>query len=308
MKSKKIDFLYGILIITLLGAGIVFWVMPKIYQSYPYTLLLEALHSVHPSSTPSWEGQWVSVGSTQFSGSGITISSLKKSGFVFHAVGTDGGDVEVWTNSTTDQITGKNTVSGTMSIDDNMADYKDSIPSAPPSDPNDEPTMPCTATFTLSADGASLVVKTDCSEYYAGDNVDFNGTYRKDIKIPNVDLRQLYAFKANPQSYSTFTDLVGTNLETFQDNDMTEAPLTDTDNFGASVSAIVVAHLETSNESIIMVAPGNQIWAATTDINKAGNARVLYFTNVPAWKAKLPKTIKQWMRNFNQDPIVFENK
>jgi hypothetical protein len=300
--TKTINFLYGTLLITVVGAGIVFWILSKIDQSYPE---ITATNTT-PSSVSDWQGHWILVGSDQFSGSDMTVSSLTKTGFTFDISSSDGGDSGEWTNYQVNQSTGKNEIVGTMSIEGDVAHYTDD-PTNAFKDINAG--KPCTGTFTLSNDGVSLFVKTNCDQYYAGNGVYFDGTYRKDVKtLDTADLRQLYAFKANPQSYSVFTSLVGNTLKTFNNNDMQEDQIDDLDGFGASVSGIAVAHLYTENESIIMVAPNNQIWAATIDWDAQNNQKVDYFTNVPAWKNKLPKTIKAWMANFNEYPVVYENK
>ena len=58
-------------------------------------------------------------------------------------------------------------------------------------------------------------------------------------------------------------------------------------------------------------AKGN-IWAAVISINEQDKAAADYYTNVPAWTNKLPKTIETWIadkRESNKDlTVVYKNK
>ena len=76
------------------------------------------------------------------------------------------------------------------------------------------------------------------------------------------------------------------------------------ENLDEKVTARVVfgaiAGLYTIMESVVMFNSVGQMWVAYID-----DQTVRYFTNVPAYRNFLPKTIENWRRAFSDKPVEY---
>jgi uncharacterized protein len=67
----------------------------------------------------------------------------------------------------------------------------------------------------------------------------------------------------------------------------------DKDGLGAKVTDCFVRGLANTNAAVMM-AKGTQLWIGLLVFDKRNQSRMRYYTNVPAWKQKLPRTIQAW--------------
>lgn len=92
-----------------------------------------------------------------------------------------------------------------------------------------------------------------------------------------------------PEEYKTLTE----SMAVMSQNEL------DVDKLGAFVFPGAVSGLYTVMEGIVMVEPSGKLWVAYIDGDE-----VRYFTNVPAYLQKPPKTIEQWRARFEDKPVV----
>ncbi|RDU95828.1 DUF1311 domain-containing protein [Trinickia dinghuensis] len=67
----------------------------------------------------------------------------------------------------------------------------------------------------------------------------------------------------------------------------------DLDHLGAHAQNFFVRGLANTNAAIVMN-NGSQLWIGLLVFDKSNNVRMRYYTNVPAWKKRVPKTILAW--------------
>ncbi len=121
---------------------------------------------------------------------------------------------------------------------------------------------------------------------------------RKVVVVQKTKLEQSSFFAAHPGAYTSFKELVGDALPEFESTVGTES--SDTDSIlRADIGLFTVQKedekLAENVASIILIVPGNKIWAAI--IYRSGSGAIVqlhYYTNVPEWEHKLPQSIKKW--------------
>ena len=276
-------------------------------------LLVARIYPAPHASAPApvrandFTGVWIREDSNNFDNTVITISNQNMDGFTFAIDALSGADSGMWGNydSETKKLVGK------FSLSTNAAHYTDNADD--PIYKNDDGTIdpPCTGDFTLSDDGSTLDLNTDCSNLYAGFGVDFSGTFRKDATVKTIQIKDGDLFGSRADAYTQFTSLVGKNLDLFNQTIALESSDTVTDKELGTVtySSYAVPHAYTELESIVVVGPHNSIWAAVIDWDSATESSLIrYFTTESKWKNKLPRIIGDWMANFSDDRIVYESK
>lgn len=252
-----------------------------------------ALSAAQQRTIAPWQGTWVRRDGTNFDAAELTIAQSPRvpSGAVFHLKVSHGADVNILTNSNDTQ-----SPIGTFSIKGSTAKYTSTSPS-------------CTATFSLSPDHQVLHIDSTCSDpTAAAPAISFTGDYHKDGTVRQITLADTALFATNTSLRDTFVSLVGEYVPVFERTMMQEEHTADLDSLKADVTAFSVVHAYTEKESIVMVAPGNKIWAAVIDWDEAKQHSIVrYFTNVAAWKHKLPKTIEAWRATFTSHTVLYQN-
>lgn len=162
----------------------------------------------------------------------------------------------------------------------------------------------CLIRFNLSGDSVITVqkVKGFCG---AGMGVTFNGEYKNVKYLPEKEpaetLKSLGVLKT-AKADSIFRKLVGDDYTLFLNTTQLGHEEEDIDNLHTKVQVSAVRGMYTSMENIVMIDASDHIWAAVIDNN---DNSVHYFTNVSAWKKRLPKTIDSWRERFKTYPVVY---
>jgi uncharacterized protein YecT (DUF1311 family) len=87
--------------------------------------------------------------------------------------------------------------------------------------------------------------------------------------------------------------LLGADYDTLLSMINVGGDVDDRDHLGAKVQSYFVRGLATTNAAIIMNR-GNALWIGLLVIDAKNDVRMRYYTNVPAWKKTVPKTILTW--------------
>lgn len=126
-------------------------------------------------------------------------------------------------------------------------------------------------------------------------------------------------FITHPSAYAVFKELVGDKERwgsTIDWDFIAMSAISESSILDSSVGAEgVIFNVDKDFEkgpgsigSIILVAPGNKIWAAIANIQGTGHFHtVSYYTNVPGWEQKFPNTIKDWKWVKTADYIDYSN-
>jgi hypothetical protein len=73
----------------------------------------------------------------------------------------------------------------------------------------------------------------------------------------------------------------------------------DLDGFNAHVTSYWVRGIATTNAAIVM-RRGADLWIGLLVFDAKNNVRMRYYSNVPAWKKTVPKTINAWRDNLDK--------
>jgi hypothetical protein len=237
-----------------------------------------------------WNGEWNF--SDRFQPGTLIIKSLTNSRFRFTLTSSNGAN--------------EGEISGIAKIRGSKAFFDDRE-----STEKDAPKQGCLLTFTNK--GASIAVKQNqkCS-YYAGNAVYFEAVYAKGKpQKTNDNLVEREVFP-NGVIERKFKLLTGKDYQNFIDSFQLINSEDDADGFGAKVFSACVRGVCPWNTGIIMYDEKGNIWAAVMNHEDKNRSFANYYTNVPAWIDKLPKTIENWVadkRQLNDDlTIVYKNK
>ncbi|KRR05582.1 hypothetical protein CQ10_13835 [Bradyrhizobium valentinum] len=131
--------------------------------------------------------------------------------------------------------------------------------------------------------------------YFRGARASFGGNFVRD-REPWFDRGFM-----NELEIARLHRMLGKNLEKMRN---CTSDVSERDNLDEEVMARVVsggvAGLYTIMESIVMFNGNGEMWAAYID-----DAMVRYFTNVPAYRNVLPKTIDDWRSGFADMPVDY---
>lgn len=134
--------------------------------------------------------------------------------------------------------------------------------------------------------------QTDCG---AGMGVSFDGTYlpaRVAAARPKPDLASMKLLDA-AQNDAARRLLGKEDYETLLFTANVCGGIDDKDSLGAKVTDCFVRGLANTNAAVVM-AKGSQLWIGLLVFDQRNQSRMRYYTNVPAWKQKLPRTIQAW--------------
>ncbi|HEX7816544.1 lysozyme inhibitor LprI family protein [Dyella sp.] len=142
--------------------------------------------------------------------------------------------------------------------------------------------------------GQRLTLKQSQNDCGAGNGVYYAGTYLPASVMaakPKADLVSLKILDAAQNTAAR--QLLGKDYQTLVDDVNVCGNIDDKDGLGASVTDCFVRGLAPTNAAVVM-SKGSQLWIGMLVLDKQNNSRLRYYTNVPAWKHKLPRTIQAW--------------
>ncbi|MEE7548168.1 hypothetical protein HF319_15005, partial [Xanthomonas sp. Kuri4-1] len=74
-----------------------------------------------------------------------------------------------------------------------------------------------------------------------------------------------------------------------------QTEVADRDGFGARATDFSVRGLAASNRALLMADRSGHFWIALLDFDAAGHSEIRYYSNVPHWQARLPRTVAAWI-------------
>ncbi|QFS42212.1 Lysozyme inhibitor LprI [Burkholderia cepacia] len=140
----------------------------------------------------------------------------------------------------------------------------------------------------ITQDGAD----SDCG---AGMGVFYGGEYLTASQFqaaPAADLLSLEVVGDSTQN-ATAHKLLGADYQTLVDTANYSTDEKDLDGLNAHVTSYWVRGIATTNAAIVM-RRGNDLWIGLLVFDAQSNVRMRYYSNVPAWKKTVPKTIQAW--------------
>jgi uncharacterized protein len=93
--------------------------------------------------------------------------------------------------------------------------------------------------------------------------------------------------------------LLGTDYQTLVDTINVSADEQDLDGLNAGVTSYWVRGIATTNAAIVM-RRGTDLWIGLLVFDAQDKVRMRYYSNVPAWKKAVPKTIRAWHDNLDK--------
>ena len=132
----------------------------------------------------------------------------------------------------------------------------------------------------------------DCG---AGSGVTYSGDYVTASKAqarPPADLVTLKVLTDARQN-AVAHKLLGADYQTLVDMINVSADEKDLDGLNASVTSYWVRGIATTNAAIVMQR-GTDLWIGLLVFDAHDQVRMRYYSNVPAWKKTVPKTIRAW--------------
>ena len=229
--------------------------------------------SVSPVPSVDWSGTWTRIGDSYYDSAVVEITDLGEGSiyFIFNAnTGANTGETE-----------------GIATAIGNQAAYEDE-------------SYGFTISFTRNDDTLDIVTG---GNFYGelGEGVTIDGSYMLGEPVKEAPtLTELGILNGTSQE-QVFRELVMEDYDQFINSCQTVIMEADLDGYGAAVYSGGVRGLYTIMECIIMVAPGDQIWAAVID-----DSIVKYYTNT-ADTNFLPLTFENWRSDFSYYEVQYMN-
>lgn len=157
----------------------------------------------------------------------------------------------------------------------------------------------CRLDFSRKAAHVRVREISGCGE---GSGVSFEGEYITHAKFaakPQSDLLTLKALDDAKQNQAARA-LLGKDYDTVVETVNLSDPGEDADQLGAKVQRFFVRGLANTNASIVMHR-GTQLWIGVLVFDSGNKVRMRYYTNVPEWKKRLPKTLRAWHDTIDKD-------
>jgi hypothetical protein len=255
------------------------WTSADGKKSYPF-LVKEDMARVSPPGAWPAAGEWHRRGDSAWVNSSLDIGRVTSGDFGFALSALYGGHVGA--------------LDGLAKINGDRAEFS-------------ETEFNCRLTFIRSGQDIKLETSPECSAW-GGANVTFDGVYTQGPRPPDpaakarTALTERGVFRSAVEE-KAFAQLTGQYYQTFVDSFMITSDSEDLDGRGAKVTAGGVTGLFSVVEAIVMVGPQGELWAAVID-----NDVIRYFTNVPADRARLPKTINAWREPFRDKKVIYPAK
>jgi len=161
---------------------------------------------------------------------------------------------------------------------------------------NEDDEKPCKLFF-YKINETMQILEKDCNEYH-GMRAYFDGTYEL-----NKDIFVEYDEIVDDILLSNIYELLGRKYwSKFQQCFSDTHEYDNLDNLNVEIIAGGVAGLYTIQESILMIDKNKKVWGAF--INDEDD-KVYYFTSEQEYKNKLPKTIDNWKKNFQEKEVIY---
>ncbi|QTO23567.1 lysozyme inhibitor LprI family protein [Burkholderia seminalis] len=146
----------------------------------------------------------------------------------------------------------------------------------------------------VTQQGADFDCGAGAGVVYAGDYVTASQFQAK----PPADLLTLKVVTDATQNAAAHK-LLGGDYQTLVDMVNYSADEKDRDGLDAHVKSYWVRGIATTNAAIVM-RRGADLWIGLLVFDAKNTVRMRYYTNVPAWKKTVPKTIKAWHDNLDK--------
>lgn len=156
----------------------------------------------------------------------------------------------------------------------------------------------CQLDFDLQ--GQRLQVRQQGGDCGAGMGVSYSGNYvpaSAQAKRAKPDLLSLKVLASAAQNQAAHA-LLGADYQALVDTVNVQGEEQDLDGLGAKVTGYFVRGVANS-EAAMLMSKGTELWIGLLAIDRDNQVRTRYYTNVPAWKQRLPKTIQQWHDNID---------
>ena len=157
----------------------------------------------------------------------------------------------------------------------------------------------CELNFTL-LESQIKIEQNDACQYWGGAGTFFDGDYDKGKVAIETDLVEQGVLEESEDAL--FRNVVGDQYDLYLNNISSYSDGEDRDGLGTRVVVGFIRGIAPTNGGIIMVNE-EHVYAAVTD---SENGVILYHTNDPAYKQKLPDTIAEWKDGMMFEEVVFE--
>ncbi len=247
------------------------WAAPDGYRRIGFNLLAVPPRSVAgPAAFQA--GIWRRIGYMPYESATLVISDWTPAGFHFRLTAFSGSRTGV--------------LSGNARISDGSAEWSD-------------PGRACRLQMVMIQDLLSIIVSGNTT-MYAGTGVVFDGDYRLgDWNEPPPSLLDLGVLET-PAQDRAFRELVGRFYERFVASFQLKADVPDLDGLNARVRVGWIRGFSGSDAAIIMIGADGGLYAAVLD-----GERIRYFTDRPAFRDRLPRTIERWGEQFPEKKLVW---
>lgn len=158
----------------------------------------------------------------------------------------------------------------------------------------------CRIDFSLSGDRLQLRQHGRDEDCQLGSGVDFSGEYALG-KLPAPDLLTLHIVDGEAQDHAAHA-LLGHDYQALIGAADLVDDGKDLDALGAVVREYLV-HTRDTPASAIVMRHGTELWLGLLVADAQREPHLRYYTNVAAWKGRLPKTIQAW-RDHNFDKTL----
>lgn len=147
------------------------------------------------------------------------------------------------------------------------------------------------------------LIESGCNDI-GGVGVTFGGRYVRDGTKQEQSVRD---FINVPKVNELFRELVGDYYPLFLSTAHLSSSLPVRDALRVTANSFVVRGLSTVRESILMIGTEGELWAAVIQPVDGENLtpKVLYFTNQPEWRERVPDTIHEWRKGFSTYPLIY---
>ncbi|MGN7983658.1 lysozyme inhibitor LprI family protein [Burkholderia sp. 22313] len=159
----------------------------------------------------------------------------------------------------------------------------------------------CRLDFSRRAGRVQVAQQGSDADCGAGAGVTYSGAYVTASSAqasPAADLVTLKVLTDARQNAIAHT-LLGADYQTLVDTINTRADEKDLDGLNAGVTSYWVRGIATTNAAIVM-RRGTDLWIGLLVFDAHDKVRMRYYSNVPAWKKTLPKTIRAWHDNLDK--------
>ncbi|RQR31474.1 DUF1311 domain-containing protein [Burkholderia sp. Bp9143] len=153
----------------------------------------------------------------------------------------------------------------------------------------------------FSRKGGRVQVAQQGGDCGAGAGVVYSGDYVTASKAQASSPADLVTLKVltDARQNAIAHTLLGADYQTLVDTVNVSADEKDLDGLNAAVTSYWVRGIATTNAAIVM-RRGTELWIGLLVFDAHDKVRMRYFSNVPAWKKTVPKTIRAWHDNLDK--------